>query len=154
MMSIWRATNFHVLYVCVRFLNYYFILSIFCNFLSGCVCTKRICKSYVLFCVCVCVRLFFFGSEGFFIHLELLLRVWYCEREKEGVEKGTDWFSFFLLATQRRKNNRPQDHTHTMRNWVSTYLLNLKKSVGHCCNNQLHHSHIWRIFAIPCSLQQ
>ncbi len=133
-----------------------FNLSIFCNISLGCVYTKRICKKLCFdLCVYVCVRLFFFGSEGLVLHRfganskSLLLR----EREGRGWKRNRLILSFFLLATQRREN-RPQDPTHRMRNWLSTYLLNLKKNVGHCCNNKLHHSHIWRIFAIPCSLQQ
>jgi hypothetical protein len=139
-----------VLYVCVRFLNYYFNLSIFCNFLLGCVYTKRICKSYVLFCVWV----FFFGSEGFFIHLELLLRVVIAGERRKGLKKEqTDSLFLSSCHTKKREQQATRSHTHTMRNWVSTYLLNLKKNVGHCCNNQLHHSHIWRTlpFHVLCS---
>jgi hypothetical protein len=77
-----------VLYVCVRFLNYYLTFLFFATFHWGVCIPKEFAKSYVLICVyvCVCVRLFFFGSEGLVLHpfgansKSLLLR----EREGRG----------------------------------------------------------------------
>lgn len=101
-----------------------FNLSIFCNISLGCVYTKRICKKLCFdLCVYVCVYdCSFLGVKGwFFIHLELILRVCYCGKEKEGVEKGTDWFSlsFFLPHKEERTTGHKIPHTE----WETDSLL-------------------------------
>ncbi len=151
-----EGTNFHLCCMCVW--GFWIIILTFLFFATfhwGVCIPKEFAKVMFCFvCVCVCEIVLFwewrvlhpFGASS---KSSLL---W--ETEGRGWKRNRLILSFFLLATQRRENTRPQDHIHRMRNWLCTYLLNLKKNVGHCCNNQLHHTHIWRIFAIPCSLQQ